>query len=186
MESIGRAGSLRERMAALQGKGAFGGPPPPVASKPNVERPKWKPPPPVPAPASSEDEPKEGIAGVDAGGREASRSPPPRAIASPTPENQGAAYRDSDTVTQEGDGGIPEPEEEERERRAAIAARMARLGGARFGMAPPIFAPKPVVRKSEPAPPEEAYGDQPTVIKESSEGAITDDAYLLLLTMISL
>ena len=165
MESIGRAGSLKERMAALQGKGAFGAPPPPVASKPNVERPKWKPPPPVPAPASSEDEPKEG---VDAGGRNASRSPPPRAVASPTPENQGVSYRDGDAVAQAGDGGDPDPEEEERQRRAAIAARMARLGGARLGMAPPIFAPKPVVRKH--TAPEGAHGDQPTVIKESSEG----------------
>ncbi|KAI9568522.1 hypothetical protein HD554DRAFT_2000016, partial [Boletus coccyginus] len=82
MESIGRGGSLKERMAALQGKGAFGGPPPPVAPKPNVERPKWKPPPAVPAPAPSEDEPRDGTAGVDASGREPSRSPPPRAVAS--------------------------------------------------------------------------------------------------------
>lgn len=180
MESIGRAGSLKERMAALQGKGAFGGSPPPVAPKPNVERPKWKPPPPVLACVSSEDEPRDVTASVAASGREASRSPPPRGVASPTPEDQEASNRDGDTVAQEGDGGDPSPEEEERQRRAAIAARMARLGGARFGMAPPIFAPKPVVRKSEPAPPaleakEEMHGDQPAVINESNEGAIIDD-----------
>ncbi|KAH0826157.1 hypothetical protein J3R83DRAFT_5576 [Lanmaoa asiatica] len=178
MESIGRGGSLKERMAALQGKGAFGGAPPPVAPKPNVERPKWKPPPVIPAPVSSEDESKEGITRVDASGREASRSPPPRAVPSPTPENQEASNREGDVVVQEGDGGNLDPEEDERQRRAAIAARMARLGGARFGMAPPIFAPKPVVRKSEPAPEvkEETPTDQPTVLKESNEGAISHDA----------
>lgn len=181
MESIGRGVSLKERMAALQGKGAFGGAPPPVAPKPNVERPKWKPPPAVPATVASDDESKEGIARVDVGGREASRSPPPRAVVSPTPDNQDASNRECDALAHEGGGGDLDPEEEERQRRAAIAARMARLGGARFGMAPPIFAPKPIVRKSEPAPPvpeatEEAPVDQPTVLKESSEGTICDDA----------
>ncbi|TFY67833.1 hypothetical protein EVG20_g3797 [Dentipellis fragilis] len=45
-ESIGRGGTLKERMAALQGTGAFGGgaPPPPV---PKADKPKWKPPPQV-------------------------------------------------------------------------------------------------------------------------------------------
>lgn len=171
MESIGRGGSLKERMAALQGKGGFGGPPPPIAPKPSVERPKWKPPPAVPAPASTEDEPKEGVAGRVG-------SPPPRAGVSPTPENDGTSDRDGDVAAQEGDGGDLDPEEEERQRRAAIAARMARLGGARFGMGPPIFAPKPVVRKPEPAPEvkDEAHTDQITVVKESNEGIIAVDA----------
>ena len=39
-----------------------------------------------------------------------------------------------------------DPEEEERQRRAAIAARMARLGGTRVGMGPPIFGLKPEVK----------------------------------------
>ncbi|KAG8214378.1 hypothetical protein J3R82DRAFT_9370 [Butyriboletus roseoflavus] len=152
MESIGRGGSLKERMAALQGKGGFGGLPPPVAPKPNVERPKWKSPPTVPL-VSSEDESKEGIAHVD-------------------------LNREGDAVAHEGDSGDPDPEEEEGQRRAAIAARMARLGGARFGLGPPIVAPKPVVRKSEPAPPalvakDEMPVDQPTVVKESSEALVT-------------
>lgn len=169
VESIGRGGSLKERMAALQGKGAFGGPPPPVAPRPNVERPKWKPP---PAPVTSVGESKEAIAGVDASGREASRSPPPRAAVSPSPERQETLNREEDSVPQEGDDGDHDPEEEERQRRAAIAARMARLGGARFGMAPPIFAPKPTVRKSAPGPEvkEEAPVDQPTVLEESNQG----------------
>ena len=180
MESIGRGGSLKERMAALQGKGGFGGPPPPVAPKPNVERPKWKPPPAIP-PVSSDDDSKEGIAHVDVTGREASRSPPPRVLGSPTPESQGASNREGDVVTHEGDGGDPDPEEEERQRRAAIAARMARLGGTRFGMGPPIVAPKPFVRKPEPAPSApvakgETPVDQPTVLGESGEGTISYDA----------
>ena len=183
MESIGRGVSLKERMAALQGKGAFGSAPPPVAPKPNVERPKWKPPPTVPAPVTSGDESNEVIAGVDASGREASRSPPPRAAISPSPESQGTSNPEGDSVAQDADHGDPDPEEEERQRRAAIAARMARLGGARLGMGPPIFAPKPIVRKSEPAQPppevkEEVPVDQPTVLKESSQGAITDDTFI--------
>lgn len=180
IESIGRGGSLKERMAALQGKGAFGGPPPPVAPKPNVERPKWKPPPAAPAPVTSGDESNEVIATVDPSDRDASRSPPPRAASSPPPDNQEAPNREGDPVSQDGDHGDPDPEEEERQRRAAIAARMARLGGAKFGMRPPVYAPKPVVRKPEPAPPapeakEEAPVDQQSVLNESSQGTVIDD-----------
>ncbi|KAG2337407.1 hypothetical protein BDR05DRAFT_857328, partial [Suillus weaverae] len=51
MESIGKGGSLKERMAALQGKGAFGGgTPPPILPKP-ADKPRWKPPPQVSPPA---------------------------------------------------------------------------------------------------------------------------------------
>ncbi|KAG2362223.1 hypothetical protein BDR07DRAFT_1061256 [Suillus spraguei] len=51
MESIGKGGSLKERMAALQGRGAFGGgTPPPILPKP-ADKPRWKPPPPVSSPA---------------------------------------------------------------------------------------------------------------------------------------
>ncbi|KAL1745269.1 hypothetical protein HDZ31DRAFT_19165, partial [Schizophyllum fasciatum] len=55
-EAIGKGGSLKERMAALQGRGAFGAPAPPVAPKPASEKPKWKPPPAVRAPTPDEDE----------------------------------------------------------------------------------------------------------------------------------
>ncbi|KAJ4476644.1 hypothetical protein J3R30DRAFT_3215258, partial [Lentinula aciculospora] len=54
-ESIGKGGSLKERMAALQGRGGFGAPPPPVSPKPAVEKPKWKLPPPVASPPEEED-----------------------------------------------------------------------------------------------------------------------------------
>ncbi|KAF8881906.1 hypothetical protein BD779DRAFT_1675239 [Infundibulicybe gibba] len=50
-ESIGKGGSLKDRMAALQGRGGFAAPPPPTAPKPAVEKPKWKPPPVVSPPA---------------------------------------------------------------------------------------------------------------------------------------
>jgi hypothetical protein len=52
-ESIGLGGSLKDRMAALQGRGAFGGIPwcSSNTPKPAVEKPKWKPPPVVSPPA---------------------------------------------------------------------------------------------------------------------------------------
>jgi hypothetical protein len=49
-----------------------------------------------------------------------------------------------------------DPEEEERQRRAAIAARMARLGGARVGMSPPVFGRKPSIKRTETPKDEEA------------------------------
>ena len=187
VESIGRGGSLKERMAALQGKGAFSGPPPPIAPKPTIERPKRRRPPPVPAPVTSRDESKEAIAGVDASSREVSRSPPPRVAASPSHERQGTASREEDSVVQGGDDGDHDLEEEERQRRGAIAARIARLGGAKVGTGPPIIAPKPVIRK--PSPPlevkEEALVDQPTILEESNQGATYRRWYPFLLTMIS-
>ncbi|KAI5991110.1 hypothetical protein EDD15DRAFT_2130846, partial [Pisolithus albus] len=68
-ESITRGGTLKERMAALQGKGGFGAPAPPptLPTKPvAVEKPKWKPPPAISSPPADDDE---------VTGRAASRSP---------------------------------------------------------------------------------------------------------------
>jgi myosin tail region-interacting protein MTI1 len=120
-ESIrGGGGSLKDRMAALQGKGAFGAPSPPLGPKPAAEKPRWKPPPAVAAPIDNHDgtgdEPSKPIAEEEA----------------------------TSTALSTGGGieGSADPEEEEQQRRAAIAARMARLGGARLGMAPPV-AKKP-------------------------------------------
>ena len=179
IESIRGGGSLKERMAALQGKGAFGGPPPPIAPKPSVERPKWKPPPAIPISAAN-DESKEVESGVEAGARDASRSPPPRAATSPSPETQGTSNREDDPVPHDGDSADLDTEEDQRQRRAAIAARMARLGGARFGMAPPIFAPKPVVCRADPTPSapdkEDLPVDQPSL--GSSQGAISYVTFL--------
>ena len=143
-ESIVKGGSLKERMAALQGKGAFGAPPA-LAPKPPLEKPKWKPPPVIPAPVD-EDESADG------------EKPRPERklsdlIKTAVPaSSEGGEERSGEGETdvapkaaEEGEEGAgePDPEEEERQRRAAIAARMARLGGARVGMAPPVFGKRP-------------------------------------------
>jgi hypothetical protein len=128
-------------MAALQNKGAFGAPPPPVGPKPVVERPKWKPPPVV----QSDGADNEGISAI-----EKSISPPIAGGYEQNTEKFVQGERDSTHGIAEGpDEGetSQDPEEEARQRRAAIAARMARLGGARVGMAPPIIGKKPLVRR---------------------------------------
>lgn len=163
-------------MAALQGKGAFGAPPLPVAPKPVVERPKWKPPPVVHAPQDDDDD--QGIgssirtrttgasaaAGI-AAAVERSISPPSIPKSSDLVGLGASAEDTASAVTSvppdgggnEGEAEVIDPEEQERQRRAAIAARMARLGGARVGMAPPLFGPKPPVRRpTQDEPPKEA------------------------------
>ena len=144
-ESITKGGSLKDRMAALQGKGGFGAPaPPPVAPKPAVERPKWKPPPVVSPPDDEEG---------DEGEEAVSRSPVIMPSAAeeedaPKPVEDKPDEVEGEATVDEGEGEKEvDPQEEERQRRAAIAARMARLGGARVGMAaPPIFGKKPDVK----------------------------------------
>ncbi|KAL4073317.1 hypothetical protein V8B97DRAFT_1953941 [Scleroderma yunnanense] len=168
-ESISRGGTLKERMAALQGKGAFGGtaPAPPVSPKPaSVEKPKWKPPPRVASPPALDDD--------GAAGHAASRSPPPRRTTSPSFDVLNKANEgEADAAPTEGDHGTTDHEEEERQRRATLAARMARLGGARIGMPPPAIAPKPSMRKSStPIPaPEPA---QETKAEEQSSQAVDE------------
>ncbi|GHJ86164.1 hypothetical protein NliqN6_2566 [Naganishia liquefaciens] len=117
--SIGLGGSLRERMAALAGAGAFGGeksakgPPPAVGSKPRV----WKRPEVAP-PATGEGETSEITGTGDLIGEERSDQAKDHA------------------------GGDQE-DQLEKERRAAIAARMAKLGGrGMMGMPMPIGGPK--------------------------------------------
>ncbi|KAF8885672.1 hypothetical protein CPB84DRAFT_1865160 [Gymnopilus junonius] len=175
-ESITKAGSLKDRMAALQGKGAFGAPSPPVAPKPAVERPKWKPPPVALAPADDDDHTGASPTADIAAAVEQTISPPvsvnsgeivdtlkgPEEGAEPT-----ALAADSVDGDHEGPPPEANPEEEERQRRAAIAARMARLGGARVGMAPPVFGKKPPVRRPTqedvPKPEEPTKSDVPSV-----------------------
>ena len=121
-------GTLKERMAALQNQGGFGAgsPRPPIPEKPKpIKKPIVSPPIISSQPASSI--PTEEQA----------------ATAAVLPAEDGSA-----TVTSiepaEGEAKaedeVEEDEEEkERQRRAAIAARMARLGGTRLGMAPPVL-----------------------------------------------
>ncbi|KAK0435112.1 uncharacterized protein EV420DRAFT_348864 [Desarmillaria tabescens] len=155
-ESIGKGGSLKERMAALQGRGAFGAPPPPVAPKPVIERPKWKPPPPVASPPPDDHPEKDDVTrkspeipSKSPDSIPAQPSPPIEgepdapAVAVAVPEPEGQAADEAD------------PEDEERQRRATIAARMARLGGARVGMGPPVFGKVPVKPKPKAEPVEE-------------------------------
>ncbi|KZO92665.1 hypothetical protein CALVIDRAFT_567152 [Calocera viscosa TUFC12733] len=178
-DSIQRTGgSLKERMAALQGAGAFGpaggaASPPPVAAKPR----EWKRPivstpateehtegpaadvtvkPPARSPTVHSDEAKteavEHSPSTPIGHDETSKSPIEQSASPP------AVSAETHEVAGDAEGEAPEKTEEEleHERRAAIAARMARLGGARVGMAPmfggpkPKLAPKPVVHEHAP------------------------------------
>ncbi|THH32406.1 hypothetical protein EUX98_g1752 [Antrodiella citrinella] len=151
-ESITKGGSLKDRMAALQGRGGFGGSPPPVAPKPALEKPKWKPPPVVSPPTDDEDE-DEAVAAPVA--KPPVVSPPVADVEhehEPAPKASEDTEAEAPAPTEEEEGEKEvDPQEEERQRRAAIAARMARLGGARVGMgAPPIFGKKPDVEGAKP------------------------------------
>lgn len=125
--SIRTGGTLKERMAALQGKGAFGPPAtsnaPPLPSndgKPRV----WRTSPAPPISLKLEEEPSESRGATDDAHEPSATSP-----LSPKGEHAPAAESEA-----EAEGEPKTEEEDERERRAAIAARMARLGGARVGM----------------------------------------------------
>jgi len=164
-ESIqtGGFGSLKERMAALKGKGAFGGagfggsaapPGPAPAPKPTL-----KPTPPKKVSSStsigeeSNDSPpvQEGESTEKIGGDD-SAPEVPEATAQPAGEESREATED-----------------DEQARRAAIAARMARLGGTRIGMAPPVFGRKP-------APPVPTKKPSVDVQEAISKGDTTDEA----------
>ncbi|KAG5646032.1 hypothetical protein DXG03_004634 [Asterophora parasitica] len=163
-ESIGKGVSLKERMAALQNKGAFGAPPP-LAPKPALEKPKWKPPP-VIAPVDKDDD--------DAPSHvEPPKSPPPplRKVSIDKPVED-ANVEESRAAVEDEDQGEVDREEEERQRRAAIAARMARLGGARVGMAPPLFG-KPAAKKPEPS--EELKPETPLVQNDEEDKSSNDN-----------
>ena len=170
-ESITKGGSLKERMAALQGLGAFGGgtaaaPPPKPA-----EKPKWKPPPQVAIvpPVTGDDDNDE------ADGAEADNKPAISPLKSPSDDIVAAlAKHPQPAPTQEGQSEVeaeapvageevPDPDEEERQRRAAIAARMARLGGTRVGMGPPIFGRKPEIKPKPVIPAPETTKEEPTI-----------------------
>ncbi|KIJ45679.1 hypothetical protein M422DRAFT_46717 [Sphaerobolus stellatus SS14] len=132
-------GSLRERMAALQGRGAFGAPspsPPPVPGPKPIKRAPLV----VSPPAEEPDE--------------AAKEPQPDHAHLEDVEVEKEPSQDAETAETKEE--VPEEDDEEakeRERRAAIAARMAKLGGARVGMNPPMFAPKPPAKpKPKPAP----------------------------------
>ena len=145
-ESIGLGGSLKERMAALQGRGAFGGLDSGASLPPKLatQKPKWKPPPVVSPPVDDKDDET-----PDSDTREPA-NPPPQAVRRSTEDDAAKADDGTPAGTEGAEEEQLDPEEEERQRRAAIAARMARLGGARVGMPPPIFGKKPSTKKTDP------------------------------------
>ncbi|KAH9002832.1 hypothetical protein EDB86DRAFT_2898394 [Lactarius hatsudake] len=185
-ESITKGGSLKERMAALQGLGAFGGGPAAAPPPKPSEKPKWKPPPQVPVapPVTGDDGEDASTSGVADTSSIPAVSPlktPDEEIMtvlskSPPPVNEEASVIVSDVPGEREEDA--DPEEEERQRRAAIAARMARLGGTRVGMGPPIFGlkpevkPKPVALAAEKAKEELPIADIPVgepVLKTESD-----------------
>lgn len=147
-ESIGMGGSLKDRMAALQGRGAFAAPAPaPPPPKPAADRPKWKPPVQAQSPEHEHEHEVQDQEHAKAEVLEAEERASALSVTSPTAElAEGEAYHDDEGGEEPADA---DAEEEERKRRAAIAARMARLGGARFGMAAPMYAPKPQPKHRE-------------------------------------
>ncbi|KAJ7160201.1 hypothetical protein C8R46DRAFT_364672 [Mycena filopes] len=164
-ESIGRGGSLKDRMAALQGRGAFGAPAAPAAPVVGTGK-KWVPP---PKPAVEEEE--EVVVAIPTRARVHDGEDK----AEETPKEGDAEEKDKPEGEADGEAEA-DPEEEERQRRAAIAARMARLGGARVGMSPPIFGPKPVIKKrpsedsqSAKSPPSEDTPASPPIPATSPE-----------------
>ncbi|KAF9073884.1 hypothetical protein BDP27DRAFT_1416952 [Rhodocollybia butyracea] len=136
-ESIGKGGSLKERMAALQGRGAFGAPAPPVAPKPAIEKPKWK--------------------------------PPPRVASPPHEETEGEKSEEVLPVSKKKGKRKLIRRKKKDKGRATLAARMARLGGARVGMGPPVFGGPAYRKKSEPK-----VEDMPkdAVLEPKTEGPI--------------
>ncbi|KIP05316.1 hypothetical protein PHLGIDRAFT_161643 [Phlebiopsis gigantea 11061_1 CR5-6] len=144
--AIGAGGSLKERMAALQGHGGFGGAAPPAAPpKPAGEKPKWKPPPQVASPPPDESQPR-----TSTEDHVVSEENEPKT--GHEAEEAGEERPKDEADEKSGEARELDPEEAERQRRAALAARMARLGGARVGMGPPIFGQKPDVPKKPSAP----------------------------------
>ncbi|KAG5350921.1 hypothetical protein E4T56_gene18266 [Termitomyces sp. T112] len=147
-ESIKSGGTLKERMAALQNRGGFGAPPP-VVPKPPMEKPKWKPPPAIVALDKDDDEPLRDV--------DSTKVIPLVTKSSSEEKSADEKYGEQPMNFGQAEGeeaATVDSEEEERQRRAVIAARMARLGGARVGMAP-MFGLPASMKKSE-------HVDEPT------------------------
>ena len=189
-ESITKGGgSLKDRMAALQGKGAFGAPSPPLAPKPAIEKPRWNPPPAVAKPIDKDatgDEPPTSPAldrtpSISVQSRET-----PDISKSIIADGEGTSKADSEPTPSTGGDveGTTDPEEEERQRRAAIAARMARLGGARLGMAPSGLAKKPPMPMRKPTredvPKQDNREERQTITLEGSPPSADQGEFLII------
>ena len=180
-ESITKGGSLKERMAALQGLGAFGGgsaaPPPKPA-----EKPKWKPPPQVAIapPLAGDDDEGDSAEADNKPAISPLRAPSDDILAaiSKHPQPEPAEERHSEIEDEAPPAGAGEevldPDEEERQRRAAIAARMARLGGTRVGMGPPIFGRKPEIKPKPAVRAPEVTKEEAVSVAEPAPGSGDD------------
>ncbi|OCF54822.1 hypothetical protein L486_07477 [Kwoniella mangroviensis CBS 10435] len=149
LSSITKGGSLKERMAALQGHGAFGGTseskptPPPVSSGKVWKRP---PAPPAPEPEAEEDAEAEGLSSTDK--PENAKSPPAVEGGEPLAEAEGQGVSEEE--------GEEDEEEKEKARRAAIAARMAKLGArGPMGMMAPAKPTRKPTKEDTASPAEE-------------------------------
>nr|ODN99813.1 hypothetical protein L204_02253 [Cryptococcus depauperatus CBS 7855] len=111
LTSITKGGSLKERMAALQGSGAFGGGTT-ASSLPASSGKIWKRPS-VPDPVPNTEEEAEGLESF---------------VRVRSPETEDKDTLDKEAKEQSTKGEDQTEEDEEKARRAAIAARMARLG----------------------------------------------------------
>ncbi|WWD04959.1 hypothetical protein V865_003030 [Kwoniella europaea PYCC6329] len=175
LSSITKGGSLKERMAALQGHGAFGPssenkPTPPPVSSGKV----WKRPPAPPAPETEAEEDAEAEGSSSTDRQENAKSPPAVEGGEPLAEAEGQEVPEEE--------GEEDEEEKEKARRAAIAARMAKLGarGPMGMMAPakPTRKPtkedtaSPAEEKAEPVPP---TAPATTVEKEEAKPSITSE-----------
>ena len=200
-ESIARAGgSLKERMAALQGRGGFGAPVSPSIPTPR----QWAPPlQAVTQPALGEDDEgqnqlQEGIDEEVEGGPVKSnppsikspqlvpKSPPPIVRSPPSAvENDASGVSEEVKESYENDEGaqdgsvLADEGEEERQRRAAIAARMAKLGGARIGMGPAVYGHAAPIKK--PTSPSAAAPESQVPQVQSSQVGEGKGVYLILL-----
>lgn len=136
LSSISKGGSLKERMAALQGVGAFGG----AEKKPAPPAPTgkvWK----RPTVQEKEPEPEGDMAAEN-------QSPETGLTHKPLPSSEEAREPESDTKDEVAKEEETE-EEQEKARRAAIAARMAKLGArGPMGMMPPAKPVKKPTRET--------------------------------------
>lgn len=186
-ESIAAGGGLKARMAALQGNmnNVGGSPATPPLPAPKPMRKQFVPRPPTPDEEGEEgsenkERPKEPLApprrrldnwdplaATVAAVSARQRSPSP---SGPSEDHRGGHAGVEEQNQEQPQETLEEQEQDEetkeRERRAALAARMARLGGARIGMAPPMIPKKPKsAAPVEEEPPVSVKANLPTPVR---------------------
>ncbi|KAK8858659.1 hypothetical protein IAR55_002888 [Kwoniella newhampshirensis] len=155
LSSITKGGSLRERMAALRGSGAFGSGSE-EEKKPAIPVPSgkvWKRPPAPPQPEPEAEEDEGGVVKAEKAKSPIGEESDPLAEAGA--EEKQVEVQDAEQTE----------EEQEKARRAAIAARMAKIGArGPMGMMPPAKPARKPTREAEiPPPPSVDEALQPIV-----------------------